>query len=46
MVIGLTDLEKKLSKIMINRRLQHLIFPICFCQRETIHKFDKLEIDF
>ena len=50
MLIGLPDLakERKLSKIVINTK--YLIFPICFCQRETFYnlfyKFDKFEIDF
>ena len=53
MLIGLPGLakDKKLSKIVINRRLPNkLIFPICFCKRETFYnffyKFDKFEIDF
>ena len=42
------------KKIIENRDeskiTKHLIFPICFCQKETIFifffKFDKFEIDF
>ena len=48
MLIGLTDLA--LKKVVENRDkskiTKHLIFPICLCQRETINKFDKFEIDF
>ena len=48
MLIGLTDLVKK--KVIENRDkskiTKHLIFHICFCQRETIYKFDEFEIDF
>ena len=52
MLIGLPDLakEKKLSKIVINRRLPNIWYSlIVFCQRETFYiffKFDKFEIDF
>ena len=48
MLIGLPDLAKEeingKSKIT-----KYLIFPYCFCQRETFYiffKFDKFKIDF
>ena len=49
MLICLTDLSKE-NYYIENRDkskiTKHLIFPICFCQREKLYKFDKLEIDF
>ena len=42
MLIGLPGLakERKLSKIVINRRLQNIFnIPYLFCQRETFYKF-------
>ena len=42
LLIGLTDLAKESYRKM--KIIKHLIFPICFCQRETIYKFDKLSV--
>ena len=48
MLIGLLDLQKKIIKNRDKSKITKLlIFPFCFCQRETIfYKFDKFEIDF
>ena len=51
MLIGLPDLEKerKLSKIVINRRLPNNDIPYLFLSKGGIyifHKFDRFEIDF
>ena len=51
MLLGLPDLAEEnfenCDKLKITK---HLIFPIRYCQRETIYfffyKFDKFEIDF
>ena len=44
MLIGLPDLaeERKLSKIVINRRLQSIKYSLFFCQRETFYFFSNL----
>ena len=45
MLIGLPDFakERKLLKIVINWKFtKYLIFPICFCQRETFYIFTNL----
>ena len=45
MLIGLPDLAKgrKSSKIVINLKItKYLVFPICFCQRETFYFFTNL----
>ena len=46
MLIGLTDLAKVIENCDKSKITKHLNFPICFCQRETIYKFDKFDIDF
>ena len=42
--------QKKIFSKIVNKMTKHLIFPICFCQRETVFnfflKFDQFEIDF
>ena len=46
-MIGLTDLGKKVIENPDKSKItEHLISPICFCQKETIYKFDKFESDF
>ena len=50
MLLGLPDLAKENFENRDKSKItKHLIFPICYCQRETIYifyKFDKLEDDF
>ena len=47
MLIGITDLSKEgIENSNKSNITKLLIFLICFHQRETICKFEKLEIDF